>query len=194
MTDGLSSGKLKIFKSFSVKFHCVSDHILSLSESTTMEGNDFIIFKHGCGDDSTYHDPSNPLSFSVDEETRERFETPCENVTFYHVEVEYGGASYTYNSVSEEENNPIIFKIRNATLLEWDLTISGKEEIWFDMPPEIDLHSKQNTRKRKNNMRLIFGVFKFLFNYLSNYAVTVTVICFAKMIFCIHLLKNHGHR
>ena len=173
MMDGLSLGKLKIFKSFSVipsqcKFYCGSDHILSLSESTTMEGNDFIIFKHGCGDDSTYHDPSDHWSsFSFDEEMEERFETPCENVTFYHIEIEYvGDTSYTYNSVLEEDNNPIIFKIRNATLLEWDLTISGKEEIWFDIPPEIDLHSKRNTRKRQNTqMMLKFGVFKFLFNY-----------------------------
>ena len=149
-----------------------------------MEGNDFIIFKHGCGDDSTYHDPSDWSSFSVDEETEERFETPCENVTFYHVEVEYvGDTSYTYNSVSEEEKNPIIFKIRNATLLEWDLTISGKEEIWFDIPPEIDLHSKQNTRKRqKYPMMLKFGVFKFLISYsisCSNF---------------FHFFKNHGQR
>ena len=138
-----------------------------------MEGNDFIIFKHGCGDDSTYHDPSDHWSsFSVDEEMEERFEKPCENVTFYHVEIEHvGDTSYTYNSVLEEENNPIIFKIRNATLLEWGLTISGKEEIWFDIPPEIDLHSKQNTRKRQNDqMRLKFGVFKFLFNYSSSYS------------------------
>ena len=145
------------------------------------------MFKHGCGDDSTYHDTSDPLSFSIDEETEERFETPCENVTFYHVEIEYvGDTSYTYNSALEEENNPIIFKIRNATLLEWDLTISGKEEIWFDIPPEIDLHSKRNTRKRENNhMRLKFGVFKFLFNCSSSYSNF-----FAKIISCVHLYKN----
>ena len=118
-----------------------------------MEGNDFIIFKHGCGDDLTYHDPSDPYYFSVDEEMEERFETPCENVTFYHIEIEYvGDTSYTYNSVLEEKNDPIIFKIRNATLLEWDLTISGKEEIWFDKPPEINLKSNRN---KKDPMRSV---------------------------------------
>ena len=118
-----------------------------------MEGNDFIIFKHGCGDDLTYHDPSDPYYFSVDEEMEERFETPCENVTFYHIEIEYvGDTSYTYSSVLEEKNDPIIFKIRNATLLEWDLTISGKEEIWFDKPPEINLKSNRN---KKDPMRSV---------------------------------------
>ena len=28
--------------------------IFRLSESSKMEGNDFIIFKHGCGEDSTF--------------------------------------------------------------------------------------------------------------------------------------------
>ena len=107
----------------------VQNLIFSLSESTKMEGNDFIMFKHGCGDDSTYGkgwtgwtDPSN-TGFS--DEAKAKMEKPCENFTFYHVEVEYvGDESYTYKyEASDEETqtdkpppegDPIILKIRSS--------------------------------------------------------------------------------
>lgn len=120
----------------------------------------------------TYHDPSDPFYFFVDEEMEERFETPCENVTFYHIEIEYvGDTSYTYSSVLEKENDPIIFKIRNATLLEWDLTISGKEEIWFDKPPEINLKSNRN---KKDPMRSVCK------NVFSNHYEVINLLIYLK--------------
>ena len=139
-----------------------------------MEGNDFIMFKHGCGNDSTYHDPSDYRA-TFDAETKERFDKPCENFIFYHVEVEYvGNKSFTFQYTPktdkwyfeylfedhpeedhpEDDSNPIIFKIRNATLMEWDLTLSGKEDIWFDGLPEMNLKSDRN---KKSMMRsLVF--------------------------------------
>ena len=132
-----------------------------------MEGNDFIMFKHGCGSDSTYNDRSDYRA-TFDAETEERFNKPCENFIFYHVEVEYvGNKSYTFEHTPktdkwyleylfedhpEDNSNPIIFKIRNATLMESDLTLSGKEDIWFDGPPEISLKSD---RSKKSMMRRV---------------------------------------
>ena len=143
--------------------------MFSLADTTKMEGNDFIIFKHGCGNDSSYLGP-NEIEFSV--ETKARFAKPCDNYTFYHVELEYvGDQSYTFKyeqSDTEDETdehpennqtNPIIFKMRNATLLEWGLTDNGKEEIWFDKAPEVTLKSDRN--KKGSMMRSV------LYQYLS---------------------------
>ena len=55
--------------------------IFSLTESTKMEANDFIIFKHGCGNDSTYHEPH---SIEFSEEAKQRFEKPGENFILIH--------------------------------------------------------------------------------------------------------------
>ena len=123
-----------------------------------MEGNDFIIFKHGCGEDSTYIES---YQYEFSDEAEARFDKPCENTIFYHVEVEFlGNQSYIYNYEQpndetetaehpEDDSNPIILKIRNATLLDWDLTANGKEEIWFDKAPKITLKSD---RKQKESM------------------------------------------
>ena len=107
-----------------------------------MEGNDFILFKHGCGNDSTYE-----MEFTV--EAKPRFDKPCENPIFYHVEVEFlGNQSYIYNlELPDNDSNPVIFKIRNATLLDWSLTANGKEEIWFDRAPENTLKSDRNKKE-----------------------------------------------
>ena len=110
--------------------------VLSLSDSSKMESNDFIIFKHGCGNDSTYHkertwtrSTSYPLIPSnwhtvFSDKTKAKMAKPCDNFTFHHVEVEYvGDDSYTYKyeesdgkNVTEEDpedgSNPIILKIR----------------------------------------------------------------------------------
>ena len=130
-----------------------------------MEGNDFILFKHGCGNDSTYIES---YYFHFTEEAKARFDKPCENTIFYHVEVELlGNQSYIYNYEQpndetetaehpEDDSNPIIFKIRNATLLDWDLTANGKEEIWFDKAPKITLKSD---RKKKESMRSVWYTF-----------------------------------
>ena len=119
-----------------------------------MEGNDFILFKHGCGNDSTYEmNLCSPPRFT--DEARARFQKPCGNTIFYHVEVEFlGNQSYIYNyehlndetetvDHPEDDSNPIIFKIRNATLLDLGLTESSKEEIWFDKVTEITLKTDQ---------------------------------------------------
>ena len=128
----------------------------SLSDSTKMEGNDFIMFKHACGNDSTYLEAN---SIAIKEEAKKRFDKPCDNYTFYHVELEYVGDKsniYKYEQPDDENetdehptgpSNPVIFKMRNATLLEWDLTESGKEEIWFDKAPEITLKSDRNKKE-----------------------------------------------
>ena len=111
-----------------------------------MEGNDFILFKHGCGNDSTYHEP---YEYGFTYEAKARFEKPCENTIFYHVEVEFiGNRSFLYEINPEDDSNPIIFKIRNATLLDWSLTANGKEEIWFDRAPEITLKTDRNRKER----------------------------------------------
>ena len=136
--------------------------MFSLADTMKMEGNDFIIFKHGCGNDSTYLEPD---KLEFDEETKKRFAKPCDNYTFYHVELEYvGHQSYIYqyeqpdnedetDEHPENDSNPIIFKMRKATLLEWDLTESGKEEIWFDKAPEVTLKSDKN--KKDGMMRSV---------------------------------------
>ena len=113
-----------------------------------MEGNDFILFKHGCGNDSTYLEPYE-IEFNV--EAKARFEKLCENTIFYHVEVEFiGNQSFLYERNPEDDSNPIIFKIRNATLLDWSLTANGKEEIWFYRAPEITL---KTYRKKQSESR-----------------------------------------
>ena len=134
-----------------------------------MEGNDFILFKHGCGNDSTYpidHKtttnswPYKTCEFEITDEEKERFQKPCKNKIFYHVEVEFlGNQSYIYNyehpndetetvDHPEDDSNPIIFKIRNATLLDLGLTESSKEEIWFDKVTEITLKTDQFRERR----------------------------------------------
>ena len=148
-----------------------------------MEGNDFILFKHGCGNDSTYpidHKtttnswPYKTYEFEITDEEKERFQKPCESTIFYHVEVEFlGNQSYIYNNDQpndvtetvdhpEDNPNPIIFKIRNATLLDWGLTTNGKEEIWFDRASEITLKSdriKKESRMRSVLYKLDFFVY-----------------------------------
>ena len=75
--------------------------ILRLSDGDKLTGNDFIIFKHGCGGDSNYtmekgpdgQDDQNKLS----EESKTKMKKHCENHIFYHVEVELiGNSSNTY--------------------------------------------------------------------------------------------------
>ena len=62
---------------------------LSLADTPKMEGNDFILFKHACGNDSSYMvAPDDPFT-ELSDEGKERMKTPCENFKFYHVEVEY---------------------------------------------------------------------------------------------------------
>ena len=93
-----------------------------------MEGNDFIIFKHGCGNDSTYPTEwigwTNPTFTGFSDTAKAKMAKPCDNFTFHHVEVEYvGDESYTYKYEEaddeneteehpEDDSNPIIFKIR----------------------------------------------------------------------------------
>ena len=85
-----------------------------MSNSTKMEGNDFIIFKHGCGNDSTYlKDPHNidQMMGGMDfhEEGKERMKTPCENYTFYHIEVEYvGNQSYISKYEQSDDENETV--------------------------------------------------------------------------------------
>ena len=84
-----------------------------------MEGNDFIIFKHGCGEDSTFYtnetrhycrrnckytgwyDPDCTETCTetrLAEDAKAKFGKPCENFIFYHVELEYiGDESFTYH-------------------------------------------------------------------------------------------------
>ena len=112
-----------------------------------MEGNDFILFKHGCGNDSTYE-----MNWALRLDPGWTPVGPCGNTIFYHVEVEFiGNQSFLYERNPEDDSNPIIFKIRNATLLDWSLTANGKEEIWFDRAPEITL---KNDRSKNESMRI----------------------------------------
>ena len=108
--------------------------IFSLSDSSKMVGNDFIIFKHGCGNDSTYQrGPTGSFtgwthpfySYYWSDKTKAKMAKPCDNFTFHHVEVEYvGDDSYTYKYESDDKNvteenpedDPIIFKIRSSQL------------------------------------------------------------------------------
>ena len=132
-----------------------------------MNGNDFIIFKHGCGNDSVYTMEKNNIH-KFSQESEEKMQKHCENHTFYHVEVEFIGDSsniYEYKESEDElpngsgppisdsadskaetevhsendEINPKMFKLKRATLLEWNFTKNGKEEIWYDKPQEITL-------------------------------------------------------
>ena len=118
-----------------------------------MEGNDFILFKHGCGNDSTY---IGAYEAGFSDEAKARFDKPCENPIFYHVEVEKPHETETEEH-PEHDSNPIIFKIRNASLLDWDLSANGKEEIWFDKAPNTRLESN---RKWKGPM---FGSVRYTF-------------------------------
>ena len=144
-----------------------------LSESSKMEGNDFIIFKHGCGNDSEY---TMKLSFlgrpltQFSEDSTDKMKEPCKNHIFYHVEVEFIGDqtnTFEYDEFNvpthswipldyenfeldikhpdDDDENPKIFKIRRATLMKWDLTESRTEDIWFDKPPKIVLKSNDRT-------------------------------------------------
>ena len=150
--------------------------IFRLSDNSKLEGNDFIIFKHGCGNDSAYtlqvpesnFGPPNPDAVKTEftDESNEKMKEPCKNHTFYHVEIELlGDQNNTFKNESadpppnpfdpdfdrdaepdiehseDDDQNPKMFKIRKATLLDWKLTDSGKEEIWFDKPPTIFLNS-----------------------------------------------------
>ena len=81
-----------------------------------MEGNDFILFKNGCGNDSTHH---GRYEYEFTDEAKERFENPCRNTIFDHVAVEFiGNQSYIYNSLEHpnDDSDPVIFKIRNSRL------------------------------------------------------------------------------
>ena len=143
--------------------------LFRLSEKDVMDGNDFIIFKHGCGTDSEYTmKENNTFSLSFSDESKTKMKKHCEGHIFYHVEVEFiGKSSNAYEFKKSEDSppigadrpgpdataptpetdlhpeddeiNPKIFKIKRASLLEWDLTENGKEEIWFDKPQEIIL-------------------------------------------------------
>ena len=84
-----------------------------LSDNSKLEGNDFIIFKHGCGNDSEYTlqapassfgppNPDAPKTEFTDEST-EKMKEPCKNHTFYHVEVELIGDQN--NTFKAEESN-----------------------------------------------------------------------------------------
>ena len=145
-----------------------------MSDNSKLEGNDFIIFKHGCGNDSEYtlqvpeskFGPPGTEKTQFTDESIDKMEEPCKNHIFYHVEVEFiGDQNNTFKHVSTEpfvhpfdpdfdpdaepdiehpdddDENPKLFKIRRATLMEWDLTDSGREDIWFDKPPTIVLKS-----------------------------------------------------
>ena len=81
-----------------------------------MEGNDFILFKPGCGNDSTHH---GRYEYEFTDEAKARFENPCGNTIFDHVEVEFIGN--IYNSLEHlehpnDDSDPVIFKIRNSRL------------------------------------------------------------------------------
>ena len=128
-----------------------------------MEGNDFIIFKHGCGNDSTYSKKWNGWTDHSDtgfsDEAKAKMEKPCENFTFYHVEVEYvGDESYRYkyyasdeetdNDKPSPEDDPIIFKIRSSQSNHSDESSKQECKKMYSMI----LHSilfivKQNTKK-----------------------------------------------
>ena len=89
--------------------------MLSLADTMKMEGNDFIIFKHGCGNDSTYHEPG---TLEFDEWTKERFDKPCDDFTFYHVELEYvGDQSYIYKYEQPDNDDETDWHPENDSLL-----------------------------------------------------------------------------
>ena len=152
-----------------------------MNDSPKLEGNDFIIFKHGCGNDSEYTlqvpgskfglpNPNAEKTEFTDEST-DKMKEPCKNHIFYHVEVEIiGDPSNTFEydrfndptpsffpfysdrdadpdaepdieHPDDDDENPKLFKIRKATLMEWDLIDTGREDIWFDKPPTIVLKS-----------------------------------------------------
>lgn len=75
-----------------------------------MYGNDFILFKHGCGDDSDYtmakqFGQDDPNKFS--EESKAKMKKHCENHIFYHVEVEpLGNSTNTYEYEASEDGPP----------------------------------------------------------------------------------------
>ena len=57
---------------------------------------------------------------------------------------------------SEDDPDAVIMKIRNATLLEWGLTLSGREEIWFDKRPQMI--NKVDRNKKENMMRSVLYI------------------------------------
>ena len=130
-----------------------------LSESSKLEGNDFIIFKHGCGNDSEYTMKPSYSNFfhpktQFSEDSTDKMKEPCKNHIFYHVEVEFIGEqtnTFEYDEFNvpkhpdDDDENPKMFKIRRATLMKWDLTESRTEDIWFDKPPKIVLKSNDRT-------------------------------------------------
>merc|ERR1711990_295796 len=63
--------------------------LFGLGDRNKMDGNDFVLIKHSCGNDSNYGDIH---QIEFDKETKERMKTPCDNYTYYHVEVEYIGS------------------------------------------------------------------------------------------------------
>ena len=130
-----------------------------------MEGNDFVLFKHGCGNDSTYEN-SRFNGGQITPDGKEKFDKPCENFTFYHVDLErfaMTSNSYKYEQpdddadilehAEDDDTNPVIFKIRKATLLEWYYTASGKEEIWYEQPPKVFL--KSDRKEKDGKMRIV---------------------------------------
>ena len=76
-----------------------------------MYGNDFIIFKHGCGDDSEYTMAKNVDGtddrYKFSEESKTKMKKHCENHIFYHVEVEpIGNYTNTYEYEESEDGPP----------------------------------------------------------------------------------------
>ena len=76
-----------------------------------MYGNDFIIFKHGCGDDSEYTMAKNVDGtddrYKFSEESKTKMKKHCENHIFYHVEVEpIGNYTNTYEYEESEDGSP----------------------------------------------------------------------------------------
>ena len=129
-----------------------------------MEGNDFVLFKHGCGNDSSYENFEFRREITPD--GKERFDKPCENFTFYHVDLEHiGNQSTTYKyeqpdddadileHAEDDVTNPVIFKIRKATISDWFYTASGKEEIWYEQPPKVFL--KSDRKEKAGKMRIV---------------------------------------
>ena len=78
-----------------------------------MYGNDFIIFKHGCGDDSEYTMAKNEYDgkddrYKFSEESKTKMKKHCENHIFYHVEVEPIGKNtntHIQNTFEYEESD-----------------------------------------------------------------------------------------
>ena len=61
-----------------------------------------------------------------------------------------------------DDSNPVTFKIRNATLLDWSLTANGKEEIWFDRAPDITLEKDRS--EKESMMRTKWEYSKLLYH------------------------------